>query len=344
MNKRIEWESPSNIAIIKYWGKKEGRQLPANPSVSFTLSKCKTITRLTRQPQNVKRKTISLEYFFEDERHEDFENKILRYFELLSPTYPFLQEWHFRIESRNTFPHSAGIASSASSMSALALCLVDLERELMGKRRTHEDFLRWSSLIARLGSGSASRSLFPYAALWGQSPWSCDEYAVEIRPLHPVFKSYRDSILLVSQEPKKISSREGHALMNHHPYRDKRYQLAKERTLDIFQSLKLGDEDGFGDILEQEALELHALMGSSRPPIFMMQRAVPVIIKKVRDFRQETKVPLYFTLDAGTNIHLLYPERAEKRVREFMSLELKNFLQEPYWIHDRVGLGPRKLL
>ena len=123
-NGAVAYSAPSNIALVKYWGKK-AHQIPANPSISFTLNNCKTSTSL-----KFKKKTtqgFSFEVFLEGILEEDFKPKIEQFFKRIEIYLPFLSAYHFVIETSNTFPHSSGIASSASGMSALALCLVQIE-------------------------------------------------------------------------------------------------------------------------------------------------------------------------------------------------------------------------
>ena len=335
MSETVTWESPSNIAIVKYWGKK-GFQLPANPSVSFTLSSCKTITSITTRPRHDSTKSISFEYFFENEKNESFNKRVEQYLQRMLPFLPYLSRQHLTIHSRNTFPHSTGVASSASSMSALALCLLDLQHS-----ERDCDFIREASRLSRIGSGSASRSLYPHAALWGDRS---NEYATPITQLHQTFKTYCDSILLVSSRRKAIPSRAGHQAMDDHPYRDRRYQLAKERAKQALTFLREGDENALGILMEQEALELHALAATATPSSLYMEPGALIAIRHIRNFREESKLPLYFSLDAGTNIHLLYPKRISQSVHPFIDSELKPLLEPPYIIHDHVGEGPRKIL
>ncbi len=111
-------------------------------------------------------------------------------------------------------PHSSGIASSASAMGALALCLLSMEEQITG--HPSSDPMKKASFLARLGSGSASRSLHPGFALWGYSkawPGSSDEFAIPVQGIHENFVAIRDSILIVDPGSKKLSSSAGHALM-----------------------------------------------------------------------------------------------------------------------------------
>ena len=149
----VTWESPSNIALVKYWGKKKD-QIPENPSISFTLTNCKTITTLSfsKKENNL---AFSFDVFLDNERKDDFKPKIETFFNRVELYLPFLRDYHFKIETTNTFPHSSGIASSASGMSALALCLMSLEKQLVGTM-DESYFNKKASFLARLGSGSIS--------------------------------------------------------------------------------------------------------------------------------------------------------------------------------------------
>ena len=128
-NGTVTWESPSNIALVKYWGKKEN-QIPANPSISFTLSNCKTITTLSYKKLLNSANEYQFEIFLEGNKQDDFKPKIKTFFKRIEQYVPFIKDYEFRIETSNTFPHSSGIASSASGMSALALCIMSIEKEL----------------------------------------------------------------------------------------------------------------------------------------------------------------------------------------------------------------------
>ena len=126
---KVTWESPSNIALVKYWGKKKD-QIPENPSISFSLINCKTITTLIF-PKKEDVSNFEFEVYLDDERKDDFKPKIETFFKRVEVYLPFLKNYKFKIETKNTFPHSSGIASSASGMSALALCLMSVEKQLI---------------------------------------------------------------------------------------------------------------------------------------------------------------------------------------------------------------------
>ena len=141
-NGSVIWRSPSNIALIKYWGK-HGIQLPKNPSLSLTLASSCTDTQLEYEMKDgTNDGQIELDFFFHESENEPFRQKILTFLNSLSPEMPFLKQLKFTLKTGNSFPHSAGIASSASSMSALALCLCSLEDRFFGTLQDADDFDR----------------------------------------------------------------------------------------------------------------------------------------------------------------------------------------------------------
>ena len=341
---KVGWASPSNIALVKYWGKR-GKQLPQNPSISFTLSKCCTETFIEFE----KADRFGFSFFFEGKENPAFGAKIEKFLLDNQAFFPFINQLNLKVESRNSFPHSSGIASSASSMSAFVMCLLELERSLsLSKGRPIDMDLQKASYFSRLASGSAARSVFPAMALWGKTEayeGSSDEYAVSLADdIHPVFKTYHDSILIVSGETKSVSSRVGHALMEGNPYAPARYAQANENIKNLLAALKGGDLDTFINITESEALQLHALMMCSNPSYILMKPNTLRIIEIIRQFRDETKTPLCFTLDAGPNVHLLYPDSEAAKVEPFIQDVLTNYCDQGRWIADRVGDGPKKLL
>ena len=339
---KVGWQSPSNIALVKYWGKK-GKQIPQNPSISFTLSECRSETFVVFE----KADSFGFKFFFEGQENPAFGAKIEKFLLDYQAFFPFINQLHLTVESRNTFPHSSGIASSASSMSAFVMCLMEMESLLVGPS-TSSGTLTKASYFARLASGSAARSVFPKMALWGASPCfegSSDEYAVSLEnDIHPAFKTYHDSILIVSGKTKSVSSRAGHALMEGNPYAPARYAQANQNIKDLLVALKSGDLDTFINITESEALQLHALMMCSNPSYILMKPNTLNLINKIREFREETKIPLCFTLDAGPNVHMLYPENETEKVEYYIKNVLADYCDRDRWIADRVGDGPKKLL
>ena len=342
----LRWRSPSNIALVKYWGK-HGDQLPRNSSVSFTLDGAATDTTLHYDVRTNSDAGLDVQLSLDGVPNDAFSARTAKFFERLLPIYPFLKQLSFRIETSNSFPHSAGIASSASGMSALALCLVSLEERLFEPFKTRAEFKRKASYLARLGSGSACRSVYGGAVVWGEVDGvadSSEQYAVAISDsLHPIFQTYHDDILLISKSEKSVSSRAGHGLMDGNPYASARYAQANQRTDEMVDVLRRGDVERFGKMLESEALTLHALMMSSQPPYLLIRPNTVAVIERLQQFRRDNNIPVYFTLDAGPNLHLLYPDAYATNVKTFIREHLLYFCEDKMYLADRVGKGPETL-
>ncbi|PWL40280.1 diphosphomevalonate decarboxylase [Flagellimonas aquimarina] len=342
---KVKWKAPSNIALVKYWGKR-ANQIPANPSISFTLDACATTTSV----EYTKKEDISqfsFDLFFEGKPKEDFKPKILTFFERIEEYLPFLKKYHFIIETSNSFPHSSGIASSASGMAALALCLVDIEKSI-DKGITDTFFLKKASFLARLGSGSACRSVKGDLVQWGEHKGiaeSSNLYGVDYPfRVNPVFKNFHDSILLVHKGQKQVSSTVGHNLMHDHPYAERRFAQAHDNLDKLKKVFESGDLEEFVNIVESEALTLHAMMMTSMPYFVLMKPDTLQIINKIWNFREETNVPICFTLDAGANVHVLYPESVKEKVTQFIQDELVAHCENGHYICDRIGSGAKKLI
>lgn len=341
----ITWRSPSNLALIKYWGK-YGRQLPRNASISFTLQNAYSETSLSYQPKDDDG-NISLSFAFERQPNTPFAQKIERFLQSILDRFPFLTCYQLDIQSHNSFPHSAGIASSASSMSALALCLCSMERALGDTLADDAAFYKKASDIARLGSGSASRSVYPHLAVWGATELvegSSNEYAIPVgQDVHEVFHRFHDDILMVSRREKSVSSTAGHALMENNPFAAVRYEQAYQNMKKLLAAMKVGDLMTFGNIVEQEALQLHALMMTSDPSYILMEGNSIELIKRIRAWRNKTGHSLYFSLDAGPNLHLLYPDAIYKEVTAFIESDLLELCEGHEYLKDIVGAGPIKM-
>jgi len=348
-NESITWQSPSNIALVKYWGK-YGEQLPANPSVSFTLNNCKTITELKFQKKETPSNTFDFKVFFEGKKSQEFKPKIETFFKRIEKYIPFLKEYTFEIYTQNTFPHSSGIASSASGMSALALCLVNLESYLLNESVTlstvEESLLKKASFLARLGSGSACRSIEGDLVVWGEHPeikGSSNLFGIKYPlPVHENFKNYQDTILLVDKGEKQVSSSVGHNLMHNHPFSEERFQQANKNLSKLITVFENGDLSEFIKIVESEALTLHAMMMTSMPYFILMKPNTLKIINKIWSYRTNTNSKICFTLDAGANVHVLYPESEKETILEFIKNELVVYCQKGQYICDQIGFGAKK--
>ncbi|GMT44572.1 MAG: diphosphomevalonate decarboxylase [bacterium] len=342
---KIIWRSPSNIALVKYWGKKPV-QIPQNPSVSFTLRKSCSETEVSYSPAASGK--LEMEFYFDGQRNLLFEEKTAKFFDSLSGIFPFVNQLKFIIHSKNTFPHSAGIASSASGMSVLSMALCDMERQFFETLQEEDAFRRKASTIARLGSGSACRSVYGGLVIWGETdgvPGTSDYYGFPVNEgVHKIFADYQDTILLVDAGEKKVSSRVGHGLMNSNPFATERFSEARDNMARLLPAMRTGDTETFIRITESEALTLHAMMMTSQPYFLLMKPNTLQIIERIFAFREKTGLSVSFTLDAGPNVHLLYPVAIKRDVKQFIDNDLRVFLGPLGYIDDRVGNGPEKIL
>ena len=329
-------ECPSNIALVKYWGKREG-QFPINPSLSFSLKGALTRTKVTLLPRGKER----LVFLFEG-KPSPFAARVEGYLRLLAGELPWINHYTLYIESRNTFPHSTGIASSASAFGALALCLTDLDRQLSGKK--DGDFRQKASRLARMGSGSASRSVYPGFVWWGKSAivaGSSDDYAIPVpEPISPGYFGLRDAVLLVDSTKKDVSSSAGHDLMIRHPYKQARISQANANAEELLRLMRTDDYIRFFELVEQEAFSLHALMMSSSPAFLLLKPNSLRVIEKIRNFRRQTGLPVGLTIDAGPNIHFLYFSENQEVIHRFIESELLSLLENGVWLDDGIGNAP----
>jgi len=337
------FSAPSNIALVKYWGKKEN-QIPANPSLSFTLNNCKTVTTLQYEPKT--EKNITFDLLFEGQPKESFRPKIQKYFERIQDLCPYILDYHFTIDTKNTFPHSSGIASSASGMAALSANIIALEK-LVNSNETEDYYLQKASILARLGSGSACRSIKGNIVVWGETESienSSDLFGVEFPyEINSIFENYQDTILLVDKGEKQVSSTVGHELMHNHPFAERRFQQAHENIAKLKDTLKSGNLTEFIALVESEALTLHSMMMTSMPYFILMKPNTLEIINQIWKFRETTNVPVCFTLDAGANVHVLYPNNYKEEVQKFIADELAKYCQNNQFIHDEMGFGAESL-
>jgi len=338
----VTWRSPSNIALVKYWGK-TGRQLPLNPSLSMTLTEAFTETKLTLLPEKTGGE-VRLDFLIDRIPNPTFGHRISGFLKSVSDMFPFLSQAAIRIETHNTFPHSAGIASSASAFSALALCICSMEEKLSGKPL--DDFFLTASSLSRLGSGSACRSVYGGFCLWGETGAllsSSDLHAVALDRVHPVFYDLQDAILILSNKEKKVSSSRGHERMDVHPYAKSRILHANSNTNILLKALQEGDIDTFIQVTENEALTLHALMMTSQPGFMLMEPESVRIIRQIQAFRENTGLKVCYTLDAGPNVHLLFFKKDFEQVKRLIVEDLIINDKQNSWIHDKCGSGPQKV-
>jgi len=334
-NQVVSATCPSNIALIKYWGK-YANQIPANPSISYTLNHCNTQTSM----EFLANEPFSVQTFLAGNEEVKFAEKIEKYFKNIEQYLPWILKGKYVIKTENTFPHSSGIASSASGFGAIASCLMSLDEIFSTDNHQPSTINQKASFLARLGSGSACRSLYNGLVVWGKTDeveGSSDLYAVKYpdEEIHPIFKNFNDWVLLIHEGEKSVSSTVGHGLMNTNPYAERRFQEARENFVPLKEILKTGNLEKFITLVEHEALTLHAMMMMSEPAFILMKTGTMEVINKLWKFREETGNPLFFTLDAGANVHLLFPENeSSEAIKNFIEIELLQHTQNGGVVKD----------
>lgn len=343
---KFSWSSPSNIALVKYWGKNKD-QTPKNSSISFTLSSCKTKTSIIFSKIEKKLDVVNFTISYDGKTQNDFRPKIEKYFASIIQYCPYLLHYYLEINTKNTFPHSSGIASSASGMSALSLCIMGLEKEITKEDFSANFFFLKASFLSRIGSGSACRSVYGGFNIWGKHKdfeQSSDLFSLQLnQSISTEFENFQDTILLVDENQKDVSSSAGHSLMDNHPFSVDRYMIANKNTSALKIILEKGDLFAFCELVEKEAMMLHSLMMTSSPSYVLMKPETLEIIDEIKSFRNINKVPVCFTLDAGANVHVLYPEKYSKSVLGFINSKLSKYCFQGKFIIDHIGKGPEKI-
>jgi diphosphomevalonate decarboxylase len=337
----VAWQSPSNIAVVKYWGKRDG-QFPATPSISMTLAKAVTQTRIQVLAGEKAKGLISVNG---DQSHP-FLPKMQHLLQCMAIEIPVLSNLAFTVTTKNSFPHSTGIASSASGISAFTLCLIDVACEMLNAGMSWDERLHLASYSSRMGSGSACRSVYGGYALWGETdslPGSSDAFAIPVKEyVHPEMMMLHDAILVISGKPKSLPSTQGHRSMYGHPFFSGRIGQANQNLEDVLQALSSNDFERLSLLAETEALTLHALIMSASPGTMLMKPATVEAIHRVREARAGG-LPVFFTLDAGANVHVMYPGDSAPMVEEFIGNALQPLCENEQIIFDYCGNGPVKL-
>lgn len=345
------YRCPSNIALVKYWGKKsEGIQLPANPSISWSLGDLYAATTVEARPRN---ENQSFFFTLDGEPKPSFEPKIAAFLMKIAGDCPWLDQYTLHIDSSNNFPHGTGIASSAAGFGALGLCLSHIEQLMHGAPALDAqvqgmDFWQRSSYLSRIGSGSACRSMFEQPAVWGVSDAvtdSSDLYAVPLsHSIHPSLQGWKDVVLIVDDGEKSVSSTDGHALLEAHPYALARFGQAQKNLGLLVEAMTAGNVKDFIAIVESEALQLHAMMMTSRPYYLLMRPNTLAIIEKIWAFRESSKLPICFTLDAGANVHLLFDGKIDEPLMNFVQNTLLPYCKNGQYLCSETGKRPTSIL
>jgi diphosphomevalonate decarboxylase len=287
-----------NIALIKYWGNRDDAlRLPISGSISMNLDGLVTQTSVSFQPSLAFDELII-------NGHEVVGKALGRVSDVLDIIrHAAGITAKAEVVSENNFPMGAGIASSASAFAALALAA------------SRAAGLDWSesqvSRLARLGSGSASRSIPGGFVEWKMGSGDEDCYAVSIAP--PGHWALADCVAIVAADHKPTGSTEGHALAPTSPLQAARVAGAWQRLDQCRQAVLDRDFDALAKVVELDSDLMHAVMMTGSPPLFYWQPATLTVMQTVRDWRQEG-LPVCYTVDAGPNVHVLGPQAQMEEV------------------------------
>ncbi|EUJ37740.1 diphosphomevalonate decarboxylase [Brochothrix campestris] len=289
----------TNIALIKYWGKRDKTLiLPANSSLSMTLDQFYTETTVEWSDA-----FMTDQFTLNGSRIED--TKVTRFLTILRQQFGMTEKAH--VTSTNHVPTAAGLASSASAFAALALAA--------SKAAGREDDDETLSRLARLGSGSASRSIFGDFALWqkGTDDTGIDSYAYPV--VAPTELDLAMVVAVVDAGPKKIDSRLGmQSTVETSPYFEAWTATAEKDLLTIQDAFKANDFKIIGETVERNALSMHATTMAATPPFSYLKPASFAIMETVHALR-ENGIEAYFTMDAGPNVKVLCLTKDEQQVQ-----------------------------
>lgn len=289
-----------NIAFIKYWGNHDhALRTPTNGSISMNLAGLETRTTVSFSP-TLKADTLTLN------KRPVIGPGLARVSQMLERVREMADiSGYAAVKSENNFPTGSGIASSAAAFAALALASSAAAGLTLDERQL--------SILARTGSGSASRSIPGGFVEWLPGDSHETSYARTIAPLEnwPLV----DCVAVVSQEHKAVGSTGGHALADTSPFQVSRVADAPRRLALCRQAILGKDFDAFAEIIELDSNMMHAVMQTSTPPLLYWLPATVAIMSAVREWRKNG-LPVAYTIDAGPNVHVICPEGTQQQVAQ----------------------------
>ncbi len=325
-------EATPNIAVIKYWGKRDEKLiLPTNSSLSFTLdNKLKTRTTVIFSD-----KFLEDELWINGQKMDLTTNEMSERIEQLNAIRNRAKiKEKAKIASLNCFPTAAGFASSASGLAALA-CAAS---KAAGLNLTPTEL----SILARLGSGSATRSILGGFVEWtkGEKPDGSDSFAIQIAP-HTHWPELKDVVVITNSEKKKISSRAGmKRTIETSTLYSARIKYLSRAIEEIKQTVINRDFAKFGEIIMKESSNMHSVMLDTWPPIIYLNDKSREIIYKIHEINaQYGELIAAYTFDAGPNAHIFTTKKYEKMIKN--EFEVMEGIKQT--ITCGIGSGPKHI-
>ncbi len=293
-------KAPANIALIKYWGKKdEVLRIPENDSLAMCLDQEFTATTVEFR-KNLQEDEVIIDKKRVQEREKE---RVVKHLDRIRKKAGI--ELFAQVVSENSFPAAAGLASSSSGFAALTSAAT----KAVGLNLSEKELSR----LARLASGSACRSIPSGFVYWQRGNSDKNSYAYSLYP--PSYWNLRDLTIIVKEEKKKVSSTKGHELASQNPFLKARLELVRENLKKIKKAFKNKDFSLLGEVIESETLSVHSVMLTSIPALIYWQPTTLAIIHKVINLREEKTIESYFTIDAGPNVHLICEKGQEERLK-----------------------------
>ncbi len=303
----MQWfaQAPSNIALIKYMGKKDvGTNLPLNPSLSYTLNELlSSVTLESHSGAHDIWEPLDLPGYKPFSLSSKAQARYLQHLAVLKAHFNYTGK--FIVRSCNNFPQASGLASSASSFAALTICAC---RALSDLTQTPLLSVVEQAQWSRKGSGSSCRSFFSPWALWK------DE---EVGAIDLPYPSLIHQAVVISNDEKGVSSSEAHRMIETSPFYGSRPQQAAENLKSLLRAFQAQDWESAYQICWREFQSMHALFTSCATPFEYITPRSQEVLKLVQDLWEREKDGPIVTMDAGPNIHLLYRPDQLKLSRQF---------------------------
>ena len=295
--------APANIAFIKYWGKSNSElRLPLNDSISMNLSGAYTKTTVEFSPTMVSDTVELLDGAFSEKETARVVAGLDRIREKAGV------HMFAHVVTQNSFPKGVGSAASASGFAALTVAGFAASGKMLSEKEL--------TIVARLGSGSACRSIPDGFVLWKKGETSVDSYAYSLHTAS--YWDICDALVIVDSRMKKISTTDGMETITTSPYLAKRLATLPQRVDRCIAALQDKNFSMLGEVVEEDCLDMHKVMQTQSPPCMYWNAATQKIMDAIISWRMGG-LPVYFTIDAGPNVHVLYEAIHEKEVEKKLS-------------------------
>jgi diphosphomevalonate decarboxylase len=304
--------APSNIAFIKYWGKKDDElRLPTNSSISMNLSNLTTTTTVEFDKKYKKDEMTlngKIPTLLQKKRVIKHLDRIRKLANLKDKA---------KVVSENNFPTATGLSSSASGFAALTVAATNAAGLKMSEKEL--------SILARLGSGSACRSIPDGFTIWHEGYDNGTSYASSLFPSD--YWNICDVIAVLDNKEKEIPTSQSQKFAFTSPFFKERLKNLDKKIREFKQCLKEKNFTKFGEIIENEALELHTIIITSTPSFIYLFPQTLSLIKSVRTWRKEG-LEVYFTINTGHNVHIICQKNDVKKLQTKLKTikEIKNVI------------------